>query len=319
MRRAPRAGRAPRQSRSQRRAGAGHAGRLGIPGAPSRASRASAPARGSTPRAGWNRPTARALESSCRYRQTGTSRRQAAMPGSVVSARRYCAPAAPAGSATSCDIPWHLCMLRARLPISAYVRPSSGSYPPRLTVVSAGSGSTLNRKPGGPDPETERKPGLEVELRRLPRPQARGDLLRKPRRVSGGGERLARQDRRRLMMLPAVLSLRAHRGDHVGAHGADDAHDVAQHLLAAPPRERLLPAERVPEIHRAGEVLLGAVEAVRGQQLLGPQHGQGVEQLGANLVLSAIAARSREEGGRGGPHLSKAAPAARCSRRPDAL
>ena len=88
-------------------------------------------------------------------------------------------------------------------------------------------------------------------------------------------------------MLPAVLSLRAHRGDHVGTHGADDAHHVAQHLLAAPPRERLFPAERVPEIDRAGEVLLGAVEPVRGQQLLGPQDRQGIEQLGADLVLAA--------------------------------
>ena len=47
--------------------------------------------------------------------------------GSVVPASLYCAPDPPAGNATSCDIPWHLCMLRARLPISTYVRPSRGS------------------------------------------------------------------------------------------------------------------------------------------------------------------------------------------------
>ena len=40
---------------------------------------------------------------------------------------------------------------------------------------------------------------------------------------------------------------------------------------------------------------LGAVEPVRGQQLLGPEDGQGVEQLGADLVLSAVAARGGEE------------------------
>ena len=58
---------------------------------------------------------------------------------------------------------------------------------------------------GRPDPDAERKTGLEVELRRLPGPQAGGCLLRKTRWIGGGGERLARQDRRRLMVLPAVL------------------------------------------------------------------------------------------------------------------
>ena len=53
-------------------------------------------------------------------------------------------------------------------------------------------------------------------------------------------------------------------------------------------------AERVAEVDGAAEHLLGAVEPMRRAQLLGAQHTERLEQLGADLVLPAVA-----PGGRG--------------------
>ena len=63
----------------------------------------------------------------------------------------------------------------------------------------------------------------------------------------------------------------------------------------APLLDRLLRAEREAEIDGAREVLLGAVPAMRRQQLLGPQDADRVEQLRADLVLPAVAARRGDE------------------------
>ena len=147
------------------------------------------------------------------------------------------------------------------------------------------------------DTHAEREPDAEVELPRLPGSQPLGDLLRKARRIRGGVPRLARQHRRRLVMLAAAAPLRRHGGDHIGPDGADHADEVAQDLLPAPPLEGLLDAERVPEVDGAREVLLGAVQTVGGVQFLGPQNGQGIEQLGADLVLAPVAACCREQHG----------------------
>ena len=68
-------------------------------------------------------------------------------------------------------------------------------------------------------------------------------------------------------------------------------------LLAAPLLERLLDAERVAEVDRAREVLFGAVEAMHRRELFGPQHAERLEDLRADLVLAAIAARRRRERG----------------------
>ena len=65
--------------------------------------------------------------------------------------------------------------------------------------------------------------------------------------------------------------------------------------LAAPLLERLLDAERVAEVDRAREVLLGAVEAMQRRQLLGAQDAERLEDLRADLVLSAVAARRRRQ------------------------
>ena len=63
----------------------------------------------------------------------------------------------------------------------------------------------------------------------------------------------------------------------------------------APLLERLVDAERVAEIDGAREVLLRAVEAMQRRELLRPQHAERLENLGADLVLPAVAARRRRE------------------------
>ena len=152
-------------------------------------------------------------------------------------------------------------------------------------------------EPGRRGADAERKPDPEVELGGLPWMQSRRDMLRKARRIGRGEERLARQNRRSLVVLSAEPPLGAHGGDHVRAHRANQAHEVAEDLLAAPARECLLAAERIAEVHRPGEVLLRAVEPVRRGQLLGPQDGQRVEQLAPDLVLPAVAPRRAQEHG----------------------
>ena len=96
-------------------------------------------------------------------------------------------------------------------------------------------------------------------------------------------------------MLAAALAVEHEADDDVGADRADHAHVVAEDLLVAPLLERLLDAERKAEVDRAREVLLGAVEAVGRQQLLGAQHRQRLEQLRADLVLPAFAAGRRHQ------------------------
>ena len=168
-----------------------------------------------------------------------------------------------------------------------------------------GAAAETGGRPAGPAagaPETAgeaegREPVAEVELLRLPRPQPVLELLGEPVGVGGGLVGLPRDDRRGLVVLAPARAVRAHRDDDVGPDGADEADEVAEDDLAPPRLERLLAAERVAEVDGAGEELLGPVETVRGLQLLGPQHRQGLEELGADLVLPAVAAGGADEGG----------------------
>ncbi len=134
-----------------------------------------------------------------------------------------------------------------------------------------------------------------VDLPGLPGPQSLLELPGEPRRESGGAERLAREPPHRLVVLPPALALEGQGEDHVGAEGADDPHDVPERLLATPLRQRLLHAEREPELVGPPEVLLGPVVAVDRHQLPGPQDTEGLEQLGPDRVLAALAAGHGEE------------------------
>ena len=92
-------------------------------------------------------------------------------------------------------------------------------------------------------------------------------------------------------MLAAGVAGRRQRDDDVGTNRANQPHVVGGDLLAAPLLERLVDAERVAEVDRAREVLLGAVEAVQRGELAGAQHAERLEDLRADLVLAAVAAR----------------------------
>ena len=157
-----------------------------------------------------------------------------------------------------------------------------------------------------------------VDLPRLPGAQPCLDLIGIPRRIARGAERFGADARGRLMMLAAAGAVGPHRDHHVGPREPDQPHVVADDLVLAPLLERLVDAERVAEVHGAREELLGAVEPVRGQQLLGAQHAERLEDLGADLVLSAVAARGRRQHDAQSLARGSPSPAARCSRRLDA-
>ena len=97
------------------------------------------------------------------------------------------------------------------------------------------------------------------------------------------------------MMLAAAVAAAQEPGDDVGPDRADVPDEVADDLVVPPLLDRLFDAEREAEIDRAREVLLGAVEAMDRQQLLGAQHAERLERLRPDLVLAAVAARRRDE------------------------
>jgi hypothetical protein len=99
------------------------------------------------------------------------------------------------------------------------------------------------------------------------------------------------------MMLTAAGPGRRQTGDHVGTDGSNQADVIAENLLPSPLLERFIDAEREAEVHGAREVLLGAVEAVQGLELLRPQHAERFEDFRSDLVLPAVAARRRRQRG----------------------
>src|SRR6202030_288302 len=113
--------------------------------------------------------------------------------------------------------------------------------------------------------------GVEVVLLRLPRAKAVLELLGILGGIARELERFTRQQRGRLMMLPSARTGGRHAGHHIRPNHADQADEVADDLVPPPFFVRLFDAERVPEVDRAGEVLLGPVEAVERGELLGTQ------------------------------------------------
>jgi hypothetical protein len=97
------------------------------------------------------------------------------------------------------------------------------------------------------------------------------------------------------MVLAAAFTSRHQRDDDVGTDRAHQPHVVRGNFVAAPLLERLFEAEREPEVHRAREVLFGAVESVQRLELFRSQHAKCLENLWADFVLPAIAARRRRQ------------------------
>ena len=119
-------------------------------------------------------------------------------------------------------------------------------------------------------------------------------------------------------MQPAVVAVRGHAEDHVRPDRANQAHVVRRDLVASPLLERLFETERVAEIDSAGEVLLGAVEAVQRGQLFRPQHAERPRRSRGRFrsALRCLASRSRAPCGI--PARDSASPAGRCPHRLDA-
>ena len=99
------------------------------------------------------------------------------------------------------------------------------------------------------------------------------------------------------MMLPSPFAAAEKAGNDVRPRRSNEPDEVADDFIAAPLFERLFDAERIAEVHRAREVLLPAVEAMHGEQFLGAQHAERLEELRADLVLAAVTARGADEHG----------------------
>ena len=153
----------------------------------------------------------------------------------------------------------------------------------------------IARGGGGGRLSLKRKTLEAEEALGLPRPEPVADLFGIARRIGGGAEGLGRETGRGLVMLPAAVAAADEPRDHVGTRGADVPDEIADDLLAPPLLDGLLEAERVAEVDRAREVLLRAVEPVNGEQLLGAQHAERLEDLRPDLVLAAVAARRGHE------------------------
>ena len=104
------------------------------------------------------------------------------------------------------------------------------------------------------------------------------------------------------MVLTAALAAAKKSGDDVRSNGADVPDEIPNDLVMPPLLDRFVDAEGESEIDRAREVLLGAIEAMDRQQLFRPQHAERLKQLGADLVLAAVAA------GRGDEHRAHPLP-----------
>jgi hypothetical protein len=145
-----------------------------------------------------------------------------------------------------------------------------------------------------------RRPGALADVvddaARLPGPELT-ELLGKRRGVGGEPERFDGENGRRGVVPVRGRGLRGEpRDDHVRAELTDHAHDVAEDGRPVPDVQRLLGALRVPEVLRAREVLPPAVQPARGEQLLRARHAERLAELGAEQVLSAVAAGEREIG-----------------------
>src|SRR5688500_3391745 len=85
-----------------------------------------------------------------------------------------------------------------------------------------------------------------------------------------------------------------HRDDYMRAERAHDRDDVAEQLLPGPMLVCVGRILREAEIIRAGEVLPGAIDPARRDELLGAHDAERFAQLVADEILSSIAPRQRE-------------------------
>src|SRR5438105_4992151 len=84
------------------------------------------------------------------------------------------------------------------------------------------------------------------------------------------------------------------RNDHMRTKIPNDAHDIAENRILWPVLVRLFGALREPKIVRAREVLMSAVDAARGEQLLSANRAEGLTELIADEVLATVTPGERE-------------------------
>src|SRR3954468_21302208 len=97
------------------------------------------------------------------------------------------------------------------------------------------------------------------------------------------------------MMLSATPAAPQKPDHEIRPNGGDMPPGIADDLIVAPLFDRLLDAEREPEINRAREILLRPVEPMDRQKLFRPQHAKCLKEFRPNFVLSTTAARRRDE------------------------
>src|SRR4051812_38218018 len=84
------------------------------------------------------------------------------------------------------------------------------------------------------------------------------------------------------------------RDHHVGTEGANDTHDVAEHFRLVPDAKGLEVVFRESKVQRAREELTTTVNATGGEQFLRAGDAELVTELGAEEVLTAVAASDGE-------------------------
>ncbi len=136
---------------------------------------------------------------------------------------------------------------------------------------------------------------LDVELPRLPGPQPLGDLLGELRGVAGVAVGERRNLTGHLVLAVAVGRRPAEARDQDERPEHSDVTDhVGEHVLLAPLLIRFGHRLREAEVVGSREQLAGAVERAGLQQFLRTDDAERVEQIRADDVLAALAARQRQ-------------------------
>lgn len=132
----------------------------------------------------------------------------------------------------------------------------------------------------------------------LPRLQALGELLGVGFGVAGEFEGLDGKDGGGRVVAVGAAGLGRETGQNdVGLEAADDADHVADDFVAAPDALGVGVVFGETEIEGAGEKLLGTIEAAAGEEFLSAGDAEFVAELGADDVLTTVAAGEGEVGG----------------------
>ena len=138
-------------------------------------------------------------------------------------------------------------------------------------------------------------PRAAVELQGRPRFDPVIGVLRKTGRISGGLERLPRQDARDLVLSVAVVGRsREHGHDDLGPEDANRPHHVAQDRVAGPVAEGLFRRLRVSEVEGPREELASPIHAACGEELARAHDAEALAELGPDQVLASFASRERK-------------------------